>query len=769
MARLRPLFLLPSATLARVRYLCLVLAVIAVLAAALVALVGNHASLPLRLVAVGMVVPLIAIWVLGYRRAGFWVVLEPFEALAVSLLAYVVPPEAALAPLLALLFRSLYGSLPLALARLTLYLVGLGFAAGTSGAANELIGRAFGLTAATLGMQFMLASLLRQEKEEEAFRLLEGAKDYAVFMLNAEGRVRSWNQAAERMLGLRDEEVLGRHLSELYPEEEADAAEDDLAGALREGSIEIEDRRLKRPGGHFLAEVVLTALRGEREPRSAFSVIVRDVSERREAVEALEQSQERLRTVVDGAPLVLWALDREGVVRLCQGGRLDALGIDPDMLVGRRFDRVGGIAQFVSDNRRALQGEARTSTVEFAGRVFETRLTPLRDDADQPAGVIGVATDVTAEQIADRLQRSLLPSGLPEIPDLALAARYYPGAAGSDVGGDWYDVVPLPNGDIGIAVGDVMGRGVEAATLMGQLRTAFVPTVLEHSRPSEVLERINELTPWFATGKIATAVYGVIDRFEETFRFASAGHLPPLLISADGQATLLDIGASLPLGALALTTYKERVTPLRAGQTLVLYTDGLVEKPGQSLRARLEQLRAAATMAPTEIEALLDFLVAHMNPEGGGRDDIAVLAVREVERPLTQLEFSIPATPDALFTMRVELGRWLRRLRADPRQADRIIVACGEACANAVEHAYGPEDAEVHIRGALVGDEVEVLVKDAGRWRPPRGRDRGRGLQLMKAMVKLIEITSDSTGTTVLLRQPICANGAASQPTDDGR
>ncbi len=351
---------------------------------------------------------------------------------------------------------------------------------------------------------------------------------------------------------------------------------------------------------------------------------------------------------------------------------------------------------------------------------------------------------------------------------MALAARYYPGAAGSDVGGDWYDVLPLPDGDIGIAVGDVMGRGVEAAALMGQLRTAFVATALEYG-PGEVLERINALTPRLAAGKIATAVYGVIDRFEETFCFASAGHLPPLVISADGEATLLDVDPCLPLGALPLTTYKEFLTPLRAGQTLVLYTDGLVEQPGESLHARLEQLRAGASMAPTDIEALLDFLVAHMNPEGGGRDDTAVLAVREVERPLNQLALSIPATPDALVTMRVEVGRWLRRLRADPRQADRIIVACGEACANAVEHAYGPNDAEVHIRGTLVGDEVELAVKDAGRWRPPRGRDRGRGLQLMKAMVKLVEITSDSTGTTVLLRQPICANGAASQPTDDRR
>lgn len=761
---------LPSGTLARLRLVTLALAVLSVLGP-LPAILAGDEPLAVRLVAPPVAAALAAGWLWVYRRGELPLVADPLVAAGVTLMAEAVPASLDFQPLMALLFHSLYGSALAAAVRVVLIVTGLAFVMEARGDGDAVLGRAIGLAIGAAGMQFLLRSLTRQEREEEAFGLLEGAKDHAVFMLDGDGRVRSWNASARRMLGYEDAEIVGRHLSTLYPADEPAAAAEALTSALQRGSVEVEGWRTRKDGSRLCGEMVITALRGERAADVRYSVILRDLTPRRDAEAALEESEARLRTVVKSAPILLWALDRDGVVRLCEGGRLDLLDFDPRRLIGRHLEDIRDAnPQFLSDNRRALAGEALRSTVEYRGRTFETRYSPLREDGDGAiSGVIGVATDVTAEQIADRLQRSLLPPRLPDLPGLAMGARYHPGASGAAVGGDWYDVVPLSDGRVAVSVGDVTGHGVEAASTMGQLRNAFLAAALEYESPSAVLERVNALAPRFSSTKIATALYGVLDRSEHVFRYASAGHLPPVVIDEEGSASIPQVLGSLPLGALELTGYVEQTVTVAPGSAVLLYTDGLVELPGRSLTERLEELRAVAAEGPWDAGELCDYVIGRMAPGGAARDDVAVLALRELARPTDSLELRLPATPGSLARVREEMARWLRALEADARQAERLIVACGEACTNAIEHAYGPQDAEVRISGWVDGDDVELTVADDGQWRPPRGTGRGRGLPLMRALVKVVEIASDASGTRVRLRQPIRRHGDAAHKVEDRR
>ena len=200
--------------------------------------------------------------------------------------------------------------------------------------------------------------------------------------------------------------------------------------------------------------------------------------------------------------------------------------------------------------------------------------------------------------LAETLQRSLLPERLPEIAGLGLAARYVAGSAEAQVGGDWYDVIPLRDGQIGIAIGDVVGHGLGAAARMASLQNALRAYALEGLRPSLVLERMNGFARELEGGPMATLLYAVIDPDEARMRIASAGHPPPLVIAPGGDASFAEGPTASPLGVVSFPTYEESIVALAAGSTVLLYTDGLVERPDASLDEGLEWLRDFARGVP---------------------------------------------------------------------------------------------------------------------------------------------------------------------------
>jgi PAS domain S-box-containing protein len=231
--------------------------------------------------------------------------------------------------------------------------------------------------------------------------------------------------------------------------------------------------------------------------------------------------------------------------------------------------------------------------------------------------------------VAVSLQQSLLPDRLPVVPGVTMAARYLPGGPDVDVGGDWYDVLPMPDGTMGFAMGDVVGRGVRAASLMGQLRSALRAYALEGHAPGACLERLDTLIDVITGGTLVTAVKGHLYPKARRAVIANAGHPPPLLLHPDGSGEFVAESLGVPLSTLDVPEYEDLVLQLTPGCTLVLYTDGLVEVRDESLDVGLARLVDAFRSGPSDdLEALCDHVISFMLGDGETRDDVALLVVR---------------------------------------------------------------------------------------------------------------------------------------------
>ena len=362
---------------------------------------------------------------------------------------------------------------------------------------------------------------------------------------------------------------------------------------------------------------------------------------------------------------------------------------------------------------------------------------------------------------AQTFQRSLLPERLPEIPGLRVAARYLPAREEAKVGGDWYDVLELPRDAVGLAMGDVVSHGIRAASIMGQIRSAMRAYAFDDESPGGTLTKLNAVMRGLDQRETATAVYLALDLAEGTFCFASAGHPPPLLINPAGSADLLEAGRSVPLGAHPGTHYPEAVERLDPGSTIVLYTDGLIERRGQSLNEGLKRLVSEATRHSAEPGPLCDRLIGALLGDQPPLDDVALLAAQVVSVPDERLELELPCRPSTLAPLRRTLRHWLSRVRPSRYELQDILVAVSEAATNAIEHAYGPVEARYRVEGRLAEDRVSVTVTDSGRWRERRGHDRGRGTAVMRGLMDGFEVHHSEAGTVVQLERRLGSRDGA--------
>ncbi|GAA4941590.1 anti-anti-sigma factor [Actinomycetospora succinea] len=377
-------------------------------------------------------------------------------------------------------------------------------------------------------------------------------------------------------------------------------------------------------------------------------------------------------------------------------------------------------------------------------------------------------------QIADTLQRSLLPQALPTLDRLGLAVRYLPGATGTQAGGDWYDVVELDEHRVAIAVGDVVGQGTAAAAVMGQLRTALSGYLLAGHGPAEALGLLDGLTSRIPGSQASTALCLTLDTSTGEMRYARAGHLPALLAPADGGAVHLleDPAGHGPLLGLppGLRDHGEAVMTIEPGGVLVLYTDGLVERRGETLDEGFERLLASTerhrAAAP---DALAGALLADL---GTRSDDVALVVARLAPPPL---ELTLPARADALATLRRRTSRWARAAGLSEVVLGDLQLALGEAATNAVEHGYRDDDGsgEVAVRIARRADgSTDASVVDHGTWRPAPADPgfRGRGLTLLREVSRDATVTtSPDGGTRVAFRmepgeeQPVAATATGEE------
>jgi len=391
--------------------------------------------------------------------------------------------------------------------------------------------------------------------------------------------------------------------------------------------------------------------------------------------------------------------------------------------------------------------------------------------ADEDLVLLGLAAERVAlaidharvyereHHIAETLQRSLLPERLPQLPGLAVAARYQPAATEAEVGGDWYDVIPIPGGAVGLVMGDVAGKGLAAASMVGRLRSAVRAYALEGHDPAAVVEQLNRLV-WteLEESQMATLLYVVVDPADGEVRWVNAGHLPPMLVVDDQLPHFLEGSRSVPLGVLPFPSFEQVSVPMEPGGTVFLYTDGLVERPGEHLDEGLARLADLVRQGPADPESMCEHLLERLVPEAGASDDVALLALQST--PVAdRFSVELPADPAALASMRSLLRRWLRHAEGTEQEIAEITTACGEAATNAIEHAGPSGDSPFEVDGELEGREVQITVRDYGAWRHPRDGDRGRGISLMRALMDSVQVTPSAEGTTVRLSRVL--NGDA--------
>jgi PAS domain S-box-containing protein len=349
-------------------------------------------------------------------------------------------------------------------------------------------------------------------------------------------------------------------------------------------------------------------------------------------------------------------------------------------------------------------------------------------------------------EIAQTLQRAMLPVALPYAPGVRFDVAYETAESEALVGGDWYDAFEMSDGRIALTIGDVAGHGFSAAIVMSQVRQSIHTAVLEDADPATVLSRANRVV-LAQRHPMVTAFFGVLDPLTLTLSFASAGHVPPALVREDGTVRELTC-EGIPLGVEDehhAVTFEEELEP---GSALVLYTDGVVEDQRdlpsgeRALHQRLSVwarggffTRAAGLQSGLRV--------------GGHYDDAAMFIVHFPH--LDQLELRLPATPLNARRLRLAVRRFVA---GSPCRADRAfdaVLAVAEAINNAVEHAYSGEQGTVKVTMLRETQQLIVEVSDEGEWRDTSSAHRGRGLELMRRLADRVHVSKDNGGTVVRL------------------
>jgi PAS domain S-box-containing protein len=354
----------------------------------------------------------------------------------------------------------------------------------------------------------------------------------------------------------------------------------------------------------------------------------------------------------------------------------------------------------------------------------------------------------TARETSLTLQRSMLShTALPE----GFAVRYEPAVPPLEIGGDFYEVLPIGEHRIGIFVGDCVGRGLSAAAVMGQLRASARALLLTDAEPARLLEQLDAVAELIPDAFCTTVFVAIIDTVAETVHYSSAGHVPPVLAYVDGTAPeLLTDARSVPLAVHRDEPRPQTSRPLAPGSTLMLYTDGLVERRDEPIDERINQVAAVLADAATlSVESVADTVLRGLAPESGFDDDVALVLYRHA---LAALVIEIDALPERLKDVRHRLTDWLHANGVPEDMAGDIVLVVNEACSNCAEHAYRGRAAELMRVDAHVADgHLHIRVTDSGSWKTPPADPgtRGRGLPLIRAVSEDVELDGTATGTAI--------------------
>jgi serine phosphatase RsbU (regulator of sigma subunit)/anti-sigma regulatory factor (Ser/Thr protein kinase) len=347
------------------------------------------------------------------------------------------------------------------------------------------------------------------------------------------------------------------------------------------------------------------------------------------------------------------------------------------------------------------------------------------------------------------LQRSLLPQVV-EVPDgLEVGYEYLPGGGGVDVGGDWFDVIPLSAGRTAFVIGDVMGRGVRAAAIMGQLRAAIRAYTVSDLPPDLLVDRLSTLVRDMAEDLIATCTVAVLNQTEDTLTYASAGHLPPAVVNPEGEVRLLDLPVGPPLG-VPESVYALHETEFPAGSRMLLFTDGLVEHRDRSLDHGLAALSEQLRSLDGTPEVVCKELIGQLLGDGEQADDVTLLMVANTGLgPRDHAEREFPPEARTAAEARHFVTEVLTGWR-DHEHLEQVVAAVNEVVVNALAHARTPITLRLHRLPRAIVAEVEDLDARQPRRRDPEPEDENhRGLHIVATLATRWGARNTPTGKVV--------------------
>ena len=441
-----------------------------------------------------------------------------------------------------------------------------------------------------------------------------------------------------------------------------------------------------------------------------------------------------------------------------------------------QIDRAPGGLQEVYGDFTVMPWRAADGTVsgllvigsDVTERVAERRATRRRAKGSKGTKVAEDGYDAGREGVAE-LQRALLPTALPVLPQVRIAARYLVAGHDQAAGGDWFDAIPLGGGRVALVVGDVVGHGLEASAAMGQIRAVLGELLAAEPDLARVLERADAYAARTPALRAATLTLAVFDPADGTLRYTTCGHPPPLVIGTGGTVRFLAGTGTGPLGTgsaphLAVGTFAP-------GELMLLYSDGLIERPHRTIDQGMAELAKVAAdaaanrtltagAAPTAAERVSQ-LTVELLTRTGYADDVTALAVERVAVPVRALHLELPSVRASLSVARAAFTDWLNRLGATAEDTEALHLAMVEVVTNAIEHAYPPGQPGIVALDATLADDgnVECRITDHGNWRPPDASDadRGHGLMVAGHVVDTLLVShppgpEGSRGTVVSLR-----------------
>lgn len=357
----------------------------------------------------------------------------------------------------------------------------------------------------------------------------------------------------------------------------------------------------------------------------------------------------------------------------------------------------------------------------------------------------------SARETSLTLQRAMLP---PMVPPAGFAVRYEPAIPPLEIGGDWYDVLPIDDHRIGIVVGDCVGRGLPAAAIMGQLRSSARALLITGAKPALLLEQLDATASLIPDAYCTTVFLAILDTRSGLLEYSNAGHMPAVLAGTEdapeSTAMLLTDASSVPLAVRRNETRPQAAKMLRPGATLMLFTDGLVERRHESIDDGLNRVAEVLVESmDLPISDAADAVLRQLAPPGGYDDDVAMVVYRH---QLAPLRIETDAHADQLAPIRRELTSWLKAAEVPEEQATDIVLVVSEACTNCVEHAYrGHDVGTMLLEAKAVDGEIHARIVDSGSWKKPAvdPGNGGRGLPLMRAISDTVQIEETPHGTTI--------------------